>query len=284
MRRSCRSSIPPAILLLIAGCALKAATGESQASVNAVVNTNAPFFTAASIVQAATQTVETLAPNTLATIYGTNLSWTTHAVDANDLQQGTLPTSLDGVTVIVHGIVCKLLYVSPGQINFLIPYELTSSMAQVLVERQGVGGPFGTDNLPSVTIKLTTTAPGFFQWSGNFIVAEHADGSLITTTSPAQASETVVLFAAGLGRTIPDSSSGVLPSGAATLLYASQLQIVLNGSALPQASIYYAGVTPGYAGLYQINVTLPDVLPPDPEIQVVMGSQASPPGILLFTK
>ncbi len=280
MRRSCRSSIPPAILLLIAGCALKAATGESQAP----VNTNAPFFTAVSIVQAATQTVQTLAPNTLATIYGTNLSWTTHAVTATDLQQGTLPTSLEGVTVYVQGFPCKLLYVSPGQINFLMPYEPTGPTARVVVARDGVAGPIGPDNLPSVTIKLAATSPGFFQWSGNFIVAEHADGSLITAASPAQASETVVLFAAGLGRTIPDSASGVPPSGAATLLYASQLQIILNGIVLPQTSIYYAGVTPGYAGLYQINVTLPDVLPPDPEIQVSMGSQASPPGILLFTK
>lgn len=281
MRRSCHPGIPLAVSLLLAGCALKADTADTVA--HGVINTNAPFFTAASIVQAATQTVETLAPNTLATIYGTNLSWTTHILNANDLQQGTLPTSLDGVTVYVHNIVCKLLYVSPGQINFLIPYELTSPTAQVLVNRQGVVGPVGLDNLPAVTINLALTAPGFFQWSGNFIVAEHADGSLITATSPAQASEVVVLFAAGLGRTVPDSASGVLPSGAARLLYGSQLQIVLNGSVLPPSSIYYAGVTPGYAGLYQINVTLPDVLPRDPELQVVIGTQASPTGILLFT-
>jgi uncharacterized protein (TIGR03437 family) len=277
MRRSCHSSITLVIFLLIAGCALKADTADT------VVNNNAPFFTAASIVQAATQTVQTLAPNTLATIYGSNLSYTTHAVTPNDLDQGTLPNSLDGVTVYVHNIVCKLLYVSPSQINFLIPYEITSPTAQVLVARQGVAGPVGLDNLPSVTINLAATAPGFFQWNGNFIVAEHADGSLITAASPAQASETVVLFAAGLGRTVPESASGVSPPAAATLLYASQLQIVLNGSVLPPASIYYAGVTPGFAGLYQINVTLPDVLPPDPEVQVLIGTQGSPTGILLFT-
>lgn len=276
MRRSCHSSIPLAISLLIAGCTLRAGTADT------VVNTNAPFFTAASIVHAASQIVETLAPNTLATIYGSNLSWTTHAVTANDLEQDTLPSKLDGVTVNVNGIICKLLYVSPGQINFLIPYEITTPTAQVLVEREGVAGPFGLDNLPSVTINLAPTAPGFFEWSGNFIVAEHADGSLITPASPAQASETVVLFAAGLGRTVPDSASGVLPPAAATLLYASQLQIVLNGAVLPQASIYYAGVTPGFSGLYQINLTLPGALPPDPEIRVVIGTQSSPAGVLLF--
>src|ERR1035438_9304702 len=65
---------------------------------------NPPFFTAAGIVQGATQTAETLAPNTIATIYGTNLSWTTHILTAADLNGGTLPTSLDGVSVYVHNI------------------------------------------------------------------------------------------------------------------------------------------------------------------------------------
>jgi uncharacterized protein (TIGR03437 family) len=71
---------------------------------------------------------------------------------------------------------------------------------------------------------------------------------------------------------------------AMTILYASQLQIFVNGDLLPPASVQYAGVTPGCAGLYQINVALPDVLPPDPAIQVVIGTQASPQGIQLFTE
>jgi uncharacterized protein (TIGR03437 family) len=243
---------------------------------------NPPFFTAAGIVQGATQTTAILAPNTIATIYGTNLSWTTHILTAADLNGGTLPTSLDGVTVYVHNIACNLLYVSPGQINFLIPYELTVTSAEVLVARQGIAGPIGINGLPSVNIPLATTSPAFFQWNGNFAVAEHADGSLISPASSAQAGETIVLFAAGLGRTVPDSSSGAIPTSAATILYASQLQILLNGSPLAEGSVQYAGVTPGFAGLYQINVALPDDLPPNPNIQVVIGTQVSPPTIQLY--
>ncbi len=82
----------------------------------------APYFTAAGVVQAATQTVKALAPNTIATIYGTNLSWTTHAVTAADTNSGSLPTVLDGVSVHVQGVLCNLFYVSPTQINFLVPY------------------------------------------------------------------------------------------------------------------------------------------------------------------
>jgi uncharacterized protein (TIGR03437 family) len=235
---------------------------------------SAPFYTAAGIVHAATQTSEALAPNTIATVYGTNLAYSTRAVAIGDLNDGALPVTLEGVTVYVHGISSSLFFVSPGQINFLVPYELVARTADVVVVRQGVAGP-------SVTIQLATTAPGLFQWHGNFALAEHANGSLVSADSPAQAGEVVVLFAAGLGRTVPDSSSGHVPQTAAPILYGPQLQVLLNGNPLPAASIFYAGVTPGFAGLYQINVKLPDVLPADPEIRVVIGAQASPASIQL---
>src|SRR5579863_5469732 len=111
-----------------------------------------PVYSALSIVNAASQTVETLAPNTIATIYGTNLSWTTHAITTDDLNGGTLPVSLDGVSVYVNGILSNLLYISPGQINFLIPYDLVVPTVTIYVTRQGVGGP-------PATIQLALTAP-----------------------------------------------------------------------------------------------------------------------------
>jgi uncharacterized protein (TIGR03437 family) len=238
---------------------------------------NAPAYSAASIVNAASQTVEILAPNTIATIYGTNLSWTTHAIIGGDLNGGTLPVSLDGVSVYVGGTLSNLLFVSPLQINFLIPYELVAPSVTLYVARQGVVGP-------PVTIPMARTAPAFFEWNGNYAVATHADGSLISSSAPAQASEIIVLYAAGLGRTVPDIPSGHIVSAATGILYLSELQILLNGAPCPSSSIYYAGLTPGYAGLYQINLLLPNALPPDPAIQIVMGNQASPPAVLLYTQ
>lgn len=243
---------------------------------------NAPSFTAAGIVQAATQLPGTLAPNAIVTLYGTNLSWSTEAATDASLVGGTLPTSLAGVSVYVNDTLAHLLYVSPDQINCLIPYEITTPSATIYVARQGVSGPVNAAGQPTVVISLSPAAPGFFQWNGNFAVAEHADGSLITSTSPAQAGETIVLYAEGLGRTVPDTSSGALPTAAAVIMYLSEMQILLNGVPLPQRNIYYAGVTPGFAGLYQINLALPDPLPPNPQVQIVVGAVTSPPGILLY--
>jgi uncharacterized protein (TIGR03437 family) len=233
-----------------------------------------PFYTSTSIVQAASNAPGPLAPNAIASLYGTNLSYATHTLVPGDLQGGDLPTSLVGVTVYVNGLPADLIYVSPVQINFLIPYVLTGSSVTVQIVRQGVAGP-------AVQIALAPAAPAFFQWDGNFAVAEHADGSLVTPQSPAQPGEIVVLYAAGLGRTSPDLISGEVAEDPAQLFYLSELQLLLNGVPIPASSIFYAGVTPGFAGLYQINVQLPASLPANPQIQVAILGQTSPAAVQL---
>jgi uncharacterized protein (TIGR03437 family) len=63
----------------------------------------------------------------------------------------------------------------------------------------------------------------------------------------------------------------------------SQLHILLDGVATAAGSILYAGLAPGYAGLYQINLRLPSPLPVNPQIQLSVGSLTSPASILLVT-
>ena len=241
------------------------------------LSVTAPSYTAAGIVNAATGLPGSFSPNVIASIYGTNLAWSTHAITAADLVNGALPTSLAGVSVFVNNQVSGLFFVSPGQINFLVPYTAGTTDAPVFVARQGVAGPMQT-------IRINPVSPGFFQWNGNFAVAEHADGSLISPAAPARGGEIVVLYAAGLGHTVPDIQPGFIVSTAATILAAAQLSIILDGDACASCSVYYAGVTPGFAGLYQINVRLPDKLPANPAVQIAIGAECSPAGIQLYTQ
>jgi uncharacterized protein (TIGR03437 family) len=255
-------------------CALAAFAAPGLRADPVTATGNAPSYTAAGIVSAATQTAEPLAPNSIATIYGTNLSWTTYAIAASDVSNGELPTQLQGVTVLVNGIPCNIFYVSPGQINFLMPYEITMSSAAVVVVRQGAAGP-------TVTIPMAVTSPAFFVWNGNLAVAEHANGSLITPQAPAQAGEIVVLYAGGLGRTSPDIASGQVVSAATSIRLLPELQILLNGSPCASGNILYAGLAPDFVGLYQINLQLPDNVPANPEIQIAIGLQVSPASVQL---
>jgi uncharacterized protein (TIGR03437 family) len=236
--------------------------------------TLAPSYSTASILNAATNLPSGFAPNTIVSIYGTHLSYNTAGIMQN---AGRLPTTLGGVSVYFGLTQANLFFVSPGQINVLVPYDFQPGTKTITVVREGTSGP-------PVSLALTETAPGLFQLTSNTIIATHADGSVITPDLPADAGEVIVIYAVGLGRTVPDLTSGTVPTGARAILRAADLVVVLNNAALAPGSILYAGVTPGFAGLYQINARLPDPLPPNPEVRVWIGSQASPPYMNLPTR
>jgi uncharacterized protein (TIGR03437 family) len=259
--------------LLAAAAILSVAASLSFAQVTGV-NT-APSYTVQSIVQAATQTAEALAPNAIATIYGTNLAFNTESATSGSLVQGSLPESIGGVSVVVEGFIANMFYISPTQVNFLIPYQLVAGTVTVVVTRQGVAGP-------TVSIQLNATAPGMFLYNG-FVLAEHLNGTLVNAAAPASQGEIIVLYVVGLGRVTPDTTAGHIASNAATITAFSQLQILLAGTPCPAGSVLYAGLAPGFAGLYQINFIVPPLTPANPEIRIAVGPQISPPAVTLAT-
>jgi uncharacterized protein (TIGR03437 family) len=219
---------------------------------------NAPNYTAAGIVNGASF-APGLAPNTIVSIFGTNLSWGTRALQASDMAGGVMPTSLGNVEVYFEGWPAYLYYVSPQQINFLVPSSLLPGTFQFWVDRQGTRGPI-------VTVTLQSAGPAIFQTSSGAVIATHVDGSLVSSDAPATSGEIVTLWATGLGNTNPELEDGVLAPLA---------------PALDPSAILYAGVAPGYAGLYQVNVRLPGQLPANPEIRLGLGGTLSPPGLIL---
>jgi uncharacterized protein (TIGR03437 family) len=232
-----------------------------------------PLYTAQSIVHGATQTAEALAPNTIATIYGTNLANSTVAVSSSQLVGSVLPETLGGVSVIVGGYYSSIFFASPTQVNFLVPYNLTAGNLPLVLTSQGLAGP-------SVTIQLNATAPGMFLYNG-LAIATHLNGTLISAAAPAAAGEIIVIYVAGLGRVTPDTTPGRIAAAAASIVAASQMQVLLAGKACPAANILYAGLAPGFAGLYQVNLIIPPLTPSNPEIRIAVGTSISPPAVQL---
>ena len=77
---------------------------------------------------------------------------------------------------------------------------------------------------------------------------------------------------------MPNTEYGRIARTAAWLTKREEFQVVLDGRAL-SGGVAYVGVAPGFGGLYQVNLTLPDWVGPNPEVRIFCGDAASPAGI-----
>lgn len=221
-----------------------------------------PKFTSDSVVHGASFLKGSFAPNTFISIFGENLSWSTLSVKSSHINANTLPTSLGGVQVLIGPTLGFLVFVSPGQINALIDSRLTPGKYPLRILRDSLAGP------SVATITIADTAPGLFAISDGTPVVTRPDGSLVTEESPARPGEIIILWATGLGPTLPSMRPGELPRAAAPLNPKMPFQVLLNGAPIQADHVLYAGVAPGFAGLYQINVLLPEDTPRNPSIQI----------------
>lgn len=236
----------------------------------------APFYASSSIVNAASAKVEGLAPNTLASLYGVNLAYTTRALVQDDISGVALPTGLagTGVKVLVAKMPVPLLYVSPTQVNFVVPPGLPPGPVEIQL---GLDSRFG----PAVHVPLHEAAPALFHLDPEYAIAARVSGAVITRESPARGGEIVSLYATGLGATNPRAPLNQIVTRAARLARFEEFRVMLDGVALPRESVLYAGLAPGFAGLYQINIVLPEVVPRNPEIRIGFGEVMSPAGVRL---
>ena len=234
----------------------------------------APSYTAASIVNVSDYSAGPFAPGSILVIFGSNLSRSAYTLQASDIQFPYLPTDLNYTQVIVDNSPAALFYVSPTQINFMIPATDGIGQMTVQVVREGLAGPV-------ITLPVVSAAPALFVWGNNLALATHGDYSLVTAGSPAVAGEIIVLFATGMGKTSPNPGPGEIPTYSAPIVNLSTLQVTLAGKAVDPSLIKYAGVSPQSAGLYQINLAIPGGTPSNPAIQVSEAGQTSSAGLVL---
>jgi uncharacterized protein (TIGR03437 family) len=217
-----------------------------------------------------------LAPNTIVSLYGTGLSFDTRALEGADIRNGVLPTILPGtgVRLAINSLAAHMYYVSPRQVNLLIPAILKPGPAELQLTVDGRAGPV-------IRFTLAEAAPSLFLQSDNLAIAVSPAGVLYTGQSKAGAGDWVTLYATGLGPVTPAAGYGELAPGAAPLVKPAAFRLLLNGLALDPARVGYAGLAPGFAGLYQINIQLPEDAGADPEIRIGIGEILSPAGVRL---
>ncbi len=161
-----------------------------------------------------------------------------------------LPKTLGGVSVTVDGKPAALSYVSATQVNALIPFEIeTEGFLRVPVV---VTSPAGASK--EFPIYVNRNAPALFtQNSAGTGRALIFDGAFRPVDQPKQG-DVVILYATGLGKTDPPASSD--SAAPPTSHVVDDIEIFMGDQ---QAELLYAGLAPGFVGVYQLNVRVPSV-------------------------
>jgi uncharacterized protein (TIGR03437 family) len=204
-----------------------------------------------------------VSPGQIVIVFGAELS------PATEPARGLpLPATLQGVTVTVSGLPAPLFFVSPGQINFQVPADLPLGEAILTIRR----------NTQTVErrLRVIRSTPAIFTANGDGrgqpVIVHAADYSLVTADHPARPGEYLVVFCTGLGATTPSVRDGD-PAPLAPVPLQGSLDVVI-GSRLVDVTTY-AGLAPGFAGLYQVNFKLRDNEPPGMYLLYISTALAS---------
>lgn len=182
-----------------------------------------------------------LSPGTWMAIFGTNLAPSVAAA-----QSVPLPMQLNGVSVTVGKTLAPLSYVSPTQVNALFPFEAPASGVLPIVVNSSAGA-----SAPFYVQPLAAEAPGLFTQNGAGTGnAPVFDGSFRPVATIGQ--DPLILYATGLGPTNPPASSASGGNSTEPLNWVVNPVDVYVGDS--KAAVLFAGLAPGFPGVYQLNV------------------------------
>ena len=183
-----------------------------------------------------------VAPGEILSFFGTQVGPASPVSNGGfDPTTGLLPATLGGVTVSFDQTPAPLFYVSSGQINLQVPYEISGKTSTLMTLS------YNGSTVAQTTLSVGKSAPGIF-------VVTNADGSVNGPSAPSSVGGTLVIFGTGSGNTSGAVRTGA-PAPANSTLPATA---TIGGLAVTPV---YAGLTAGSVGLTQVNVIIPQGIP-----------------------
>jgi uncharacterized protein (TIGR03437 family) len=193
-----------------------------------------------------------VAPGSLVSIFGTGLS------DANQTASGVpLPIALGSTSLTLGGVPMPLIHAFPLQVDAQIPWELAGqSQAQLAIVTDDLSGN-------AVSVPLTSVSPGLYS-----AILINGTSTVVTPGNPAKRGGYIDIFATGLGPVTHQPATGA-PAPVSPLAETTNTVTVTIGS-IPMKAIF-AGLAPGFVGLYQVNVQVPASAPVGAAIPVTLS-------------
>ncbi|MDQ2843441.1 MAG: hypothetical protein M3Y72_20850 [Acidobacteriota bacterium] len=242
-----------------------------------------------SIVNSASLASGPLAPGTLVSIIGRDLSEEPEASDAD--ANHSLPKRLARTEVIFDGQALPLFSVSPNEIQAQLPYDLAKrSAASLHVRSEHSNGDVTVTS--SVSVSLVSASPGLFASGGNEpreALLRHAgqsetsdEGLPVTQGTPVKPGELVTLWATGLGAVSDPESDRPLVAGVpapASIEVAVPVTARINGQSV---DVIGARIPEGAVGVYEIQIAIPYGIGPDSQARLTVAQNGSASNTVIF--
>lgn len=207
--------------------------------------------------------VNSTPPGGVFVLYGTDLA--TKIASAATVP---FPTTLLTTTVTVNGEKVPLYYVSPTQINAVMPWDIPGGAVASVI----VGNGSSNSNAAAIYVPATGT-PGIAVYNTNRAVVTNADNSVNSASNGANVGDEVVVWFTGGG---PVQAAGPLVTGSPAPSGFSPVtgnNSVTVGTA--PATVKYIGLTSGSIGLYQANFIVPQLAKGSYAVQINIAGQLS---------
>ncbi len=239
--------------------------GKAQVNVNVAENSAAP-----PVILAFTNSADfreaSIAPGMLTSIFGQNLS-----LESESAASFPLPEALGGTSIQIGDGFGGMIFVSPNQENVQSPFESTANtLGPITIFRSDLA----ISN--RVEIEVESSQPSIFVAGGSLLpIVTDTNFQLVTPLRPVRTGDALIAFMSGLGVVEPFVGTGAAsPTPPAVV---DGVTMIINEIVVTPL---FAGLTPGFAGLYQLNFVVPEGVdgPGEPHltIRVEVDGESSP--------
>ncbi len=210
----------------------------------AVYGLLSPSTASVSVLNAASGQAGIAAPGSIISIYGSSLAPSNASAGAYPL-----PPTLAGVSVSINDMVAPLFYVSSALINAQVPFETSNGSAVVIVSSSGaIAG--------STSLTIQSSAPGIFTLMPGQAAAVNQDGTVNGPDQPATGGSVIAAYVTGLGAVDNPIATGAAATADPLSSTVNRVTATIGGQ---PAQVLFAGLAPGFAGLYQVNISVPEL-------------------------
>ncbi|MFB3777318.1 MAG: hypothetical protein ACE141_06890 [Bryobacteraceae bacterium] len=277
-----------------------ALTVDGFGNLLAVLSTNRlGFYFAASTPVNAAHYLTRLAPGMMTALYDMPYGAAVFGKQSEAASSLPLPKELADIQVLVNDEPAPLLFVSPDQINFIMPMSApTSGNVSIQVVRKSLNqvlavacsavrvavnpDRYQCSGLPQMDVASPAlfAGPGYAAGTGQIAAynVRASDGTsygINSATNPVARGDYIVMFGTGQGF-IPNAPLDGAAPGRAYPTPGAKPEVYVNVRRVPGEDIAYSGLSPEYPGLWQLNVKIPGETPPSNSILVVVMHQGIP--------